>query len=172
MTTPSTLGQPAIDRPIMPKDYGVPPTDEGLLPWSHARERLEHARNYWVVTVRPDGRPHVVPIWGAWLGDKFYFDGSPETRHIRNLTANPGMAVHLENGEDVVIVEGTAAAIAAPDPALATDLVQSYSTKYAPNYEPTSDQWDQGGLYVVHPRVVLAWTRFPHDTTRFIFAAE
>jgi nitroimidazol reductase NimA-like FMN-containing flavoprotein (pyridoxamine 5'-phosphate oxidase superfamily) len=171
-TSPSTLGEPTVGRPIMPKDYGVPETDEGLLPWSHASERLQRARNYWVATVRPNGRPHVVPIWGVWHDDRFYFDGSPETRHIRNLTANSAMSVHLEHGEDVVIIEGTASASAAPDQALAAALVQGFRVKYAPTYEPGPDQWDEGGLYVVQPRVVLAWTRFPQDVTRFVFAAE
>jgi len=51
-------------RPHIP-GYGIPTHTEGLLPWSFALERLEKARNYWVATTRPDGRPHTVPVWGV-----------------------------------------------------------------------------------------------------------
>jgi hypothetical protein len=42
-----------------------------LLPWSHAVERLEKAINYWVCIMRPDGRPHAVPVWGMWVEGAF-----------------------------------------------------------------------------------------------------
>ena len=32
-----------------------------LPPWPEARRRLAEADTYWLATVRPDGRPHVVP---------------------------------------------------------------------------------------------------------------
>lgn len=36
-----------------------------VTPWAEARERIEmpeRDKNYWLATVRPDGRPHVRPI--------------------------------------------------------------------------------------------------------------
>lgn len=71
----------------MPEGYGVPENDAGLMPWSKARAALEQARLYWVSTTRPDGRPHAVPIWGAWLEDTFYFEGSPQMRRALDLMA-------------------------------------------------------------------------------------
>src|SRR5262245_32938031 len=112
------------DRAQMPEGYGVPKSDEGLLPWSWAQQRLEQALVYWVRSVRPDGRPHATPIWGVWVDDQFYFEGGPDTRRGRNLAANPAVGVRLERGDDVVIVEGTAEEIAHPDPALAATLVE------------------------------------------------
>ena len=49
------------------ESYGVPEGEEDMLPWSHVEERMLGPRNYWVATVRPDGRPHAVPVWGVWL---------------------------------------------------------------------------------------------------------
>ena len=50
---------PRAGRPQMPSGYGINrSTDEGLLPWSWVQERLTTARNYWIATARPDGRPH------------------------------------------------------------------------------------------------------------------
>lgn len=36
--------------------------------WARARGDLQDARVYWLSTVRPDGRPHVTPLLGIWLG--------------------------------------------------------------------------------------------------------
>jgi len=92
----------------MPEGYGVPETDEGLLDWSWAVTRLESALNYWFATTRSDGRPHAMPAWAVWLDGALYFEGSPMTRRARNLAANPAVVVHLESGDDVVILEGDA----------------------------------------------------------------
>src|ERR687898_1014383 len=106
--TTQTAAEPRRDRPQMPDGYGVPETDEGLLSWSWAEERLAAARNYWFSTTRPDGRPHAMPAWAVWLDGVLYFEGSPETRRARNLATNPSLAVHLENGDQVVVLEGEA----------------------------------------------------------------
>ena len=51
------MSVPTAGRPLMPAGYGVPETDQGLLDWSWAVERLEPAPTYWFSTTRPDGRP-------------------------------------------------------------------------------------------------------------------
>jgi len=48
---------PKAGRPYMPEGYGLPKNDKGLLPWRYAAERLTEALNYWICSVRPDGRP-------------------------------------------------------------------------------------------------------------------
>jgi hypothetical protein len=57
---------PKASRPYMP-GYGIldAKSGSGLLPWSVAVERLTEARNYWIATTRPDGRPHAMPVWGS-----------------------------------------------------------------------------------------------------------
>src|SRR5687767_14014438 len=106
----------------MPEGYGVPETDEGLLDWSWAVERLETAKNYWFSTTRPDCRPHAMPAWGASFDAVLYFDGSPETRRMQNLAANPAISIHLESGDEVVILEGESGPVEKPDQALAEKL--------------------------------------------------
>jgi nitroimidazol reductase NimA-like FMN-containing flavoprotein (pyridoxamine 5'-phosphate oxidase superfamily) len=164
--------EPRPSRPNIP-GYGIPASEEGLLPWSHVRERMENAYNYWIGTTRPDGRPHATPVWGVWLDYTLYFGGSPNTRRGRDLAANPAVVVHLESGSDVVILEGEAHELHAPDRALATRVAAAYAAKYATlGYEPSPDAWDDGGLYAVRPRVAFAWTRFPEDATRWHFNAD
>jgi hypothetical protein len=156
------------DRPRLPAVYGVPKGNKGLLPWSWARERLEQAAIYWVMTVRPDGRPHAVPIWASWIEDRFYFGASADTRRGRNLVTNPAVGIHIERGDEVVIVEGVAAEVV-PDVALAARLVADTAAKYSYRTDPAD--WRKGGLYVVRPHVVLAWGRFFKDATRWRFPA-
>jgi hypothetical protein len=161
---------PDPDRPLMPDGYGIPESEEGTLPWSYVEERLAEARNYWVTTVRPDGRPHAMPVWGAWLDGKLYIEGSPETRRHRNLAANPHVVAHLESGSQVVIIEGVAAEAGKPEASLGQRLSLTLSTKYGPlGYTPGPDTWDHGGLYAIQPQKVFAWTKFPQDTTRWRF---
>jgi hypothetical protein len=60
--------------------------------WAEAKERLENPesdRTYWLATVRPDGRPHVVPLLGLWLDDAFYFLTGEATRRGKNLAHSP-----------------------------------------------------------------------------------
>src|SRR5690349_19543878 len=121
---------PVADRPTMPTGYGVPANTEGMLPWSWATERLAAVYNYWIGTVRPDGRPHATPVWGVWLDDTYYFEGAPDTRRGRNIAANPEVVVHIERDEDIVIVEGRAEEIPDPDVALADRLVEAFAAKY------------------------------------------
>jgi PPOX class probable F420-dependent enzyme len=96
-----------VSRPHMP-GYGIEPATEGrgLLPWSWAEERLVASRDYWVTTVRPDGSPHVMPVWGAWFDDALWFSSGGQSRKARNLDENPHCAIATENGTEPVVVEG------------------------------------------------------------------
>ena len=52
---------PRASRPHSP-GYGIAADEEGLLPWSWAAERLTVARNFFIATTRPDGRPHLMIV--------------------------------------------------------------------------------------------------------------
>ncbi|MFN8534486.1 MAG: pyridoxamine 5'-phosphate oxidase family protein [Dehalococcoidia bacterium] len=166
-----TVREPQRDRPMMPHDYGVPETDEGLLPWSWAVERLEVARNYWFSTSRPDGRPHAMPAWAVWIDGTIYFEGSPETLRFRNLARNPALVVHLESGDEVLILEGEAYAHPKPERSLGEALAAAFTAKYAAShdYRPGPDQWDEGGLWAMRPEKAIGWDRFPVGVTRWRF---
>src|SRR5215207_867802 len=101
--TPSTV-QPT--RPTMPESYGISRTKEGLLSWEWVEEQMTKANNYWVSSVRPDGRPHAMPISGIWSEGRLYFSSDRKARRSLNLAANPHASVHLESADEVVILEG------------------------------------------------------------------
>lgn len=110
-------------------DYGVPDTNEGLLPWSWAEERLVNSRNYWIVTATPTGRPHAMPVWGAWLPDRerFWFSCAASARKARNLQANDQIVVAPTDTVEVVSLEGRAVDVSGGD---LGDHVQAFFDKY------------------------------------------
>ena len=62
----------------------------------------------WLATVRPDGRPHLIPIWFGVLDGKWYFVTGPESVKARNLQHNARVAMALEDGSNPLVVEGVA----------------------------------------------------------------
>jgi len=157
---------PEASRPRFPDVYGIHEDAAGLLDWSWATERLAAARNYWVSTTRPDGRPHAMPVWGLWHEDAFYFSSAPSSRKAQNLAAKSAVVVHLESGDEVVVVEGHAEQ--ATDEELLARLSEDYTRKYG--YEVTFTA-EGRGLVAVRPQVAYAWREpdFPASATRFRF---
>jgi hypothetical protein len=157
----------------MPDGYGVPETSDELLEWSDVQARLTAASQYWMATTRPDGRPHVVPRWGVWVDDRFWYDGAPTTVHVRNLVRSPVCTLHLEDGWKAVIVDGMSQPAEPPGVSFGTRLAAGFADKYSDRgYEPRPDAWEgpqAGGLRVFTPAKVVAWFDFPTDVTRFRF---
>lgn len=116
-----------------------------------ALEKLSSQKVIWFTSVRPDGRPHLVPIWFVWLSGKLYIGTGPTSVKARNIRRNPQVALALEDGVHPVICEGQAVVL---DPPLPDDLVQAFLQKY----EWDLTQEDQYGLVIeVTPQKWLAW---------------
>jgi len=162
------MREPTSDRPRFPASYGVDPdVRSDMLAWDAVRQRLTDAKNYWVSTTRPDGRPHVAPVWGLWMDEAFYFSTDPQSRKGRNLAARSDIVVHLESGDDVVMIEGKAErVIATPELEKMSDL---YEQKYGIRFDPSDPNF---GVYAVRPVLAYAWTEqsFPTTATRWRFS--
>lgn len=154
---------PAADRPAIPSSYGIEPISKGrLLDWGTAEARLAAARNYWVATASPRGTPHASPVWGIWHQGAFYFGTDPRSRKGRDLVVNPIAVVHLESGDDVVILEGTVSGLR-PDE-VSSELDAAYADKYG---------FPLKGNHVFRlvPRRAFGWAEadFPKSATRWTF---
>jgi PPOX class probable F420-dependent enzyme len=128
------------------------------LPWSWVEERLVTARNYWLATASAEHGPHVRPVWCVWHDGALLFTSSPTSRKIRNLAADPRVAVHLELEREVVVLEGVVEA-AEPD----KGAVAAYAAKYGWR-PPESQRW-----YLVRPAACYAAVEetYPASATRF-----
>lgn len=84
----------------------------------------------------------------------------------RNMARNPAIVVHLESGDDVVILEGTAEQVT--DPALLGRFIDAYDTKYGFRLDSSDLTY---GVYALRPKVTMAWLEqdFPNTATRWRF---
>ena len=155
-------GAPRAEQLDIPPEYGSP---SAVLSWPPVQARLEQALHYWLSTVRPDGRPHAVPLDGLWLDDAWYFGGVATTVKHRNLLSNPHVVLHLEDATSAVIVEGSCEIIQA-DEELAAQLADASAAKYG--YGPPPATYRQG-VWRLAPTRVMAWTDLTRDPTRFTF---
>jgi pyridoxine/pyridoxamine 5'-phosphate oxidase len=131
-----------------------------MLDWSWAEERLAGSRNYWIVTVNADGSPATAPVWGIWFDGAVWFGTDPSSQKGRNLERDPRVVIHLESGDEVVILHGE---IGRED--LSRNAVDAYEAKYDFRPERT-ENW-----FVLRPRRALAWLErdYPKTATRFDF---
>jgi nitroimidazol reductase NimA-like FMN-containing flavoprotein (pyridoxamine 5'-phosphate oxidase superfamily) len=151
-------------RPEMP-GYGLPSDERGLRPWSWAEQILHEGHNYWVATVRPDGRPHAMPVWAVWHGGALWFSTGGRSRKAKNLAERPDCSVSTERGTSAVVLEGRATRLPASEAPAA--LPALYLAKYREGYPPDSP------IFCVRPRVVFGFSEaaseFGETATRWLF---
>ncbi|MGZ4644532.1 MAG: pyridoxamine 5'-phosphate oxidase family protein [Blastococcus sp.] len=148
---------PAADRPHMP-GYGVLAADagSGLIPWAEAQRRLTVSHDYWCATVRPDGRPHVMPVWGVWLDGQVWFSGGRLSRKARNLAADPRCTLTTDDARNPVVVEGVAERVT--DPARIAAFLDAVNAKYDADLAIDFLDPEVNGSYAVRPVTVIALT--------------
>lgn len=167
MTAQSADLKAKRSRPNFP-GYGIRQDVEGMLEWAWVDERMSQSRNYWIGSVRPDGRPHAVPVWGVWLDGVLYFGSGRTAQKTRNLLANPAVAVHLESGDETVILEGTVAELDHGRKDIYQRIATAYAAKYPP-YKPEPGP-DEGSLtFFLQPSRVMAWLEMDYPNTATVW---
>ena len=96
--------------------------------------RLQTEQNLWLATVRPNGTPHLVPIWFVWVAGKIYLCTEADSVKVRNLRHNPQVSIALENGAQPVVMEGRAQLTGRPPAA----VIDKFQRKYDWNIETDS----------------------------------
>jgi general stress protein 26 len=140
---------PTPMRPDMPQGYSAPGAKMKFVPWTFAQQRLTKSHNYWICSTRPDGRPHSAPVWGVWLEGAFYFSTDPDSHKGRNLKGNPAISVHVESGDEPVILEGRVEVVK-----LDKKIDAAYHRKYKMHLK---DMPPPVTVYRLRPITVLAW---------------
>lgn len=140
------MGAPRTDRP-----HGGywDTTHKPRLRWSWAAERLDRAHNYWVTTARADGHPYSRPVWGLWFDGAVVFESWSLDE---NLKRAQNVEVHLESGDEVVIIKGTAERL--DDPAKARRFVTRYNEKYSWNWDPKNPP---ELIWAIRPQIAFGW---------------
>src|SRR5438445_1479421 len=117
----SNLEQPpggnvmTVQQPVAEKNldgYGFPPIEwervRAALDGIAAISPLEPSTRYWLATVRPDGRPHVMPVGILWHEGAFWFSAGAGTQKARNIARDPRCVVTISTTGIDVVAEGTA----------------------------------------------------------------
>lgn len=159
--------EPDSGRPYMP-GYGIEPATAGLLPWSWAVERLTTSHAYWLATTRPDGSPHVMPVWAMWHETALWFSSAGPSRKALNLRSDPRCVLTTDNPREAVILEGVASVVT--DRTTLQTVLDLENAKYRTAY----------GLEMLNPCFRVRPTRvfglveaaFTSTPTRWIFASD
>jgi pyridoxamine 5'-phosphate oxidase-like protein len=156
--------QPKADRPFAP-GYGIVGAKDGkgLLPWAWVAREMGHCRTFWLVTIHAGKeRPHVMPVWGVWVDDAFFFSTGHKSRKAQNLGANPACTIANDDGAEAVIVEGFAEEV--KDGAVLERFAAAYMKKYKMDPRSMGEP-----IFMVRPKTVfgLIEKSFPKSATRW-----
>jgi PPOX class probable F420-dependent enzyme len=130
----------------------------------HTSQRLSAEPIIWLGTVRPDGRPHNVPVWFAWHDPMMLIFSMPKTAKVRNVRLSPAVSLALDSaggGQDIVVAEGRAEIIAGADrhPHF---LAAKFREKYAQSLGAMSfEEWRSAFSQplLIHVNRIIAWNR-------------
>ena len=157
------LTKPKAGRPNIP-GYSISENRKGLLPWKWAEGLLTKTQNYFLATVRKDGRPHVMPIWGVWFDSAFYFSTGKNSVKAKNLEANPNCILCPGGADEAVVLEGIAKKLV--DKKKLAKFAKVYFDKYEWEILKTNEP-----VFVITPRTVFGHIEatYTKTATRWTF---
>ncbi len=161
---------PKATRPYIP-GYGLRKGAKGLLRWKWAEDRLKKSRQYWIATTRPDGRPHVMVIWGLWMDGLMYFSTGAKSRKAQNLANNPHCTICTDRADEAVILEGVV------ETERQVEKIRNFIPLYERKYKWKLGEMAQNltalkdPLFYLQPKVAFGlWEKkFDSSATRWIF---
>jgi len=125
--------------------------------------RLQEERIGWLTTGDPAGAPQPTPIWFHWDGETILIFSEPKVAKVRNIRANPKVALSFNSNEygGAVVVFTGRARIADTPPSEARQA--AFLTKYAEgirslNMTPEEMQAKYSAVILVTPKKVRGWT--------------
>jgi hypothetical protein len=145
--------------------------------WGEAQQRFASAPISWIVTTRPDGRPHVTPLISVWIDGRPHVTTGPAEQKARNLAHDERCSIvtgcnTYDEGIDLV-VEGTAARV------LDSDILRRVADAFVAKY---GEQWrfevgdgvflhhdGEAHVFAIDPSTAYAFRKGDFAHTRFRF---
>lgn len=164
--------QPVTVETVIPNDV------RSSAMWSEARAHLPPAGTYWLATVRPDGRPHVMPVLAVWVADTLHFVASPVSRKARNLALRSDCVITTSAPALDLVIEGDAAKVT--DASTLRHVADAYADAYGWEVEVRDGAFHAEGaptagpppyeVYAVSPATAFAFgTDDSFGATRYRF---
>jgi PPOX class probable F420-dependent enzyme len=88
----------------------------------------------WLSTVRPDGAPHLVPVWFTWDGEALTVYSKPTAQKVRNARGNPRVMLALGAADedfDVSMAEARVELLEGPVSQLPDAHLRKYGQRMA-----------------------------------------
>ena len=118
-----------------------------------ALNRLEHDVDAWVATADgPGGTPYLVPLSFLWDGDTVLIATASASRTSRNLRATGRVRLGIGPTRDLVLIEGTARALAVDE--LPAGVGDAFAVKTGFDPRELTDPYT---YFRVEPRRLQAW---------------
>ncbi|MYW02429.1 pyridoxamine 5'-phosphate oxidase family protein [Streptomyces sp. SID3343] len=115
--------------------------------------RLEHEDDAWVSTADADtGTPYLVPLSFLWEGDTLLISTPAGTVTGRNLRANGRIRLGIGPTRDLIMIEGTAQALAASE--IPAELGDAFAAKAGFDPRVTSAEYV---YFRIRPQRLQAW---------------
>jgi Pyridoxamine 5'-phosphate oxidase len=114
--------------------YGAP-----IIDWQRIVDRLARGvtqapgtggpgrHTCWLVTINPDGSPHLTGVGAVWADGSFWFQTGEATRKGRNLARDARCTLSVATDEFDLVVDGEAHRVT--DPALVADLASRWAAE-------------------------------------------
>ena len=162
-TAAHSSGNPALAVSV---SQGAPMLDLNQTHHAHIDRRLHTEPIIWLGSVRPDGRPHLVPVWFLWDGLKVLVFSLPNTQKVINIRKNPNVSLALdaaEQGYDIVRLEGRATLLDDPE-------IRGTMPKFVEKYENVPRRWPAkewaekfSQAISIAPTSLLSWRTNPNS---------
>lgn len=118
-----------------------------------ALHRLEHDIDAWIATAdEGDGAPYLVPLSYLWDGETLLLATPSASPTGRNLLASGKVRLGIGPTRDVILIEGTARALAATD--LSGEIGDAFAAKTG--FDPRQLAGDYR-YFRIQPRRLQAW---------------
>ncbi|RCV49809.1 pyridoxamine 5'-phosphate oxidase family protein [Marinitenerispora sediminis] len=99
-------------------------------------DRMARERIAWLCTLRPDGSPHVTPVWYVYRDLVWWISSGERNAKVRNVAADGRVSLALDGGLHPVVAEGTATVHRDGFP---PDVLAAFAEKY--------DGWDASKVW-------------------------
>ncbi|MDW3219456.1 MAG: PPOX class F420-dependent oxidoreductase [Acidimicrobiales bacterium] len=104
---------------------------------------IEQSRTATMATVGPNGAPHLVAMWYAWLDGTVWFETKAKAQKVVNLRRNDRLSVMIEDGRTYdqlrgVALEGRGIVIEDPDEIwrMGVNVFERYNGPYSEEMKP------------------------------------
>ncbi len=96
---------------------------------ARVERRLRDEEVIWLTTIDGDRRPQPSPVWFLWDGETMLIYSETAKPKVRNIAANPHVALNFDSddGDNIVIFSGEAQIV---DDAPSADHDPAYLAKY------------------------------------------